>query len=81
MNEPKPAVPWSPEAEALEDMKKRSIVNALETSYGNVTVAAEKLGVGRSTLNKMLVRFGLVERARQLRLDGGGRSTGRPRRA
>lgn len=26
MNEPKPAVPWSPELEALEDMKKRSEV-------------------------------------------------------
>lgn len=77
----KPAVPWSPEAEALEERKRTEVEAALDTSIGNVTVAAEQLGISRSYLNKLLNKFELVGRAKKLRLDRSGRSMGRPRKS
>jgi transcriptional regulator of acetoin/glycerol metabolism len=39
----------------LEDVKRRAIMDALETCDGDVVLAAKKLGIGRSTLYQYLV--------------------------
>ena len=51
----------SPPAGGLRRQAERAaLAEALQTSAGNVSVAARKLGVARSTLYRLLERHGLA---------------------
>ena len=43
----------------LEDMEKRLILAALEKSPGNISAAADMLGITRQTLYNKMKKFGL----------------------
>ena len=53
------AEPATSGAEALEDVEARAVRKALAAAGGNVSRAAEKLGVARSTLYRMMRRHGV----------------------
>lgn len=57
----KPAVspPLSDEHLTLEEMEKRMILSALERNSGNLTRAAEKLGITRQTMHNKVRKYGL----------------------
>jgi DNA-binding NtrC family response regulator len=44
---------------ALTALKKRLIVNALESEHGNKVAAAKRLGISRSYLHRLISEFGL----------------------
>jgi transcriptional regulator of acetoin/glycerol metabolism len=46
----------------LEDVKRRAIMAALDACDGDVTLAAKKLGIGRSTLYQYLVDHKMEQR-------------------
>jgi len=46
---------------ALDEARRRSLVEALRASGGNVSAAARKLGVARSTVYRLVRRYGLGE--------------------
>jgi DNA-binding NtrC family response regulator len=54
-------------AEARDEAERRAIIAALETTAGDVTQAAERLGVSRSTL---------FEKVRRMNIRAGGPSPG-----
>ena len=43
----------------LEDMERRAIINAIQKYNGNMSKVAQELGVGRTTLYRKLVKYGL----------------------
>jgi transcriptional regulator of acetoin/glycerol metabolism len=45
---------------------KKTLVRSLEETEGNRRRAADLLGVSRSTLYRMLTRYGLVENPRRI---------------
>ena len=67
--------PWSPEQVVVEKKRREHVEDALVAYGGNITQAAEALGIARSYMNKLIREFGLVDRAKELR---GGRGAGRP---
>jgi transcriptional regulator of acetoin/glycerol metabolism len=44
----------------LAELERRAIVHALGVTGGNVTVAAERLGIGRATLYRKVKELGLT---------------------
>ena len=44
---------------ALNDMEKKQIIHALEQAKGNRTLAAELLGIGRTTLYNKMKAYGI----------------------
>ena len=44
---------------ALNDMEKKQIIHALEQAKGNRTLAAELLGIGRTTLYSKMRLYGI----------------------
>lgn len=44
----------------LAELERRAIVHALGVTGGNVTVAAERLGIGRATLYRKIKELGLT---------------------
>jgi len=44
---------------AVEAVKRRLIVNALQSEGGNKVAAARKLGISRSYLHRLINEFGL----------------------
>ena len=44
---------------ALNDMEKKQIIHALEQAKGNRTIAAELLGIGRTTLYSKMRLYGI----------------------
>jgi transcriptional regulator of acetoin/glycerol metabolism len=44
----------------LAELERRAIVHALGVTGGNVTVAAERLGIGRATLYRKVKALGLT---------------------
>ena len=50
----------------LDDVIKKTLVRSLEETEGNRRRAADLLGVSRSTLYRMLTRYGLVENPRRI---------------
>ncbi|MGH7865983.1 MAG: helix-turn-helix domain-containing protein, partial [Candidatus Binataceae bacterium] len=54
----------------LDDVIKLTLVRSLEETEGNRRRAADLLGVSRSTLYRMLSRYGLAESSRARRLIG-----------
>jgi DNA-binding NtrC family response regulator len=50
----------------LDDVIKKTLVRSLEETEGNRRRAADLLGVSRSTLYRMLTRYGLAENPRRL---------------
>ena len=71
-------LPWKPELEAVEQKKRVEVEEAILATKGNITRAAEKLGVARSYMNTLLRRYELVEAAQALRVEMKGSSRGRP---
>jgi len=53
------AAPRSALTDVLEDAERNAIKDALRASSGDVAIAAEKLGVGRSTLYRRLKALGI----------------------
>ena len=47
----------------IDELERRAIVQALETLRGNVSLAAQRLGIGRATLYRKLARYGLMGRS------------------
>lgn len=54
-----PNIPTSSEPCQLEDAERRTIVSALETYQGNVSMAAKCLGISRTTLYRKMKHYGL----------------------
>jgi len=50
----------------LDDVIKKTLVRSLEETEGNRRRAADLLGVSRSTLYRMLTRYGLAESPRRI---------------
>jgi transcriptional regulator of acetoin/glycerol metabolism len=50
----------------LDDVIKKTLVRSLEETEGNRRRAADLLGVSRSTLYRMLTRYGLAENPRRI---------------
>ena len=71
-------LPWSPELAATEAKRRTEVEEAIRATKGNISQAAEKLGVARSYLNTLLGRYGLAEAAKALRIETKGSSRGRP---
>src|SRR5262249_7153013 len=63
VHEPVPARPRShrrdPDARSLDDVTREHVVRALSRHGGNATAAAKQLGVSRTTLWRMLKRWGI----------------------
>ncbi|HYL57543.1 MAG TPA: sigma-54 dependent transcriptional regulator [Candidatus Acidoferrales bacterium] len=53
----------------LDDVIKKTLVRSLEETDGNRRRAADLLGVSRSTLYRMLARYGLAENPRRLGVE------------
>jgi len=53
----------------LDEVIKRTLVRSLEETEGNRRRAADLLGVSRSTLYRMLARYGLAENAPRRQID------------
>jgi hypothetical protein len=64
--------------ELLDDAAFGKVKNAVERAEGNITVAAELLGLSRSHTSKLVAWSGLNELARQLRIASGAPARGRP---
>jgi transcriptional regulator of acetoin/glycerol metabolism len=43
----------------IEEMEKRMIVSAIDKNAGNMSMAAEKLGITRQTLYNKIKKYGL----------------------
>ncbi len=56
----------------LDDVIKKTLMRSLEETEGNRRRAADLLGVSRSTLYRMLARYGIAENPRRLSLQPGG---------
>jgi len=50
---------YDDEGLTIEEMEKRMIVSAIEKSAGNMSLAAEKLGITRQTLYNKIKKYGL----------------------
>jgi transcriptional regulator of acetoin/glycerol metabolism len=50
----------------LDDVIKKTLVRSLEETEGNRRRAADLLGVSRSTLYRMLTRYGIAENPHRL---------------
>jgi DNA-binding NtrC family response regulator len=64
LSEPVQPSPPAPEAQSpllLDDVIKKTLVRSLEETEGNRRRAADLLGISRSTLYRMLARYGLAE--------------------
>jgi DNA-binding NtrC family response regulator len=59
-------VAGAPPGFLLDDVIKKTLVRSLEETEGNRRRAADLLGVSRSTLYRMLTRYGLAENPRRL---------------
>jgi DNA-binding NtrC family response regulator len=72
--------PTGPGPLLLDEVIKRTLVRSLEETEGNRRRAADLLGVSRSTLYRMLSRYGLAEpsRARRLIDQSQSRARGAP---
>ncbi len=65
---------------AVDEWSKEALERALVVAHGNVTHAAEALGLAKSQAFRLLKRFDLVEDARKLRASVPGASpTGKGR--
>jgi two-component system response regulator HydG len=47
------------DAVSLDDLEKKAIMNALEKHQGNMSKVAKELGVGRTTLYRKIVKYGI----------------------
>jgi len=47
---------------SLEEMERMHILNVLQDTGGNKSLAARRLGISRSTLREKLIKFGQYER-------------------
>ena len=53
----------------LDDVIKKTLVRSLEETEGNRRRAADLLGVSRSTLYRMLTRYGIAENPHRLSIQ------------
>jgi DNA-binding NtrC family response regulator len=61
-----PAPPDAPEAAgetilSIDELERRAIEHALKLLEGNVSLAADRLGLGRATLYRKLAKYGLLK--------------------
>ena len=56
-------VPTSTEILSLEEVEKQALVHALEVTGGNITKAAEALGINRVTIHRKLKKYKLLGRS------------------
>jgi DNA-binding NtrC family response regulator len=65
---------------ARDAAAKEAIKHYLRGSRGNITHAAEAIGMHRSHLSRLVVKYELSDFAADLRLDAGGTRLGAPPR-
>ena len=56
---PSAPMPHEPEPASLDDAERDAILRALHHEHGNLTAAARRLGVSRSTIYRKMCRYGL----------------------
>lgn len=56
-DEPQLALPKNPEVIPLEDLKRNAVIEALKVYNNNAEKTAEKLGIGRATLYRLLKKY------------------------
>lgn len=56
---PRASMPHSLRPTRLADVEKRTLVEALKATNGNVSEAVKRLGIGRTTMYRMMKRYGL----------------------
>jgi two-component system response regulator HydG len=56
---PRKETPGKKDAVSLDDLEKKAIMSALEKFRGNMSQVAKELGVGRTTLYRKIVKYGI----------------------
>jgi DNA-binding NtrC family response regulator len=67
--------------DARDAAAKEALEHYLRGSKGNITHAAEVIGMHRSHFSRLVKRYALLDLAAELRLDAGGTRLGAPPRA